>query len=89
MSKLENESGNLKEILCAIVDGKQVQYWSEVDCTWVCLKEPAYAIQRRALIREWRIKPDAFEEAWEQRPAMLEGYHLARHFWDKARELTK
>ena len=64
--KLENASGNLKEILIAIADGKEVQFknhkdsWRDYDTelidNYMCLN----------LNFEWRIKPDAFEDAWEQ-----------------------
>ena len=91
MSKLENASGNLKEILCAIAEGKAVQfnmdnYWSD----FVEGHTPPYG--ETMLKQEWRIKPDAFEEIYnkfvqERFPAVYEiNKDQARHFWDRAME---
>ena len=92
MSKLENASGNLKEVLCAIADGKDVQYWASEYNKWFDLTVTNTEINifdTEWLSYKWRIKPDAFEEWWEQKGklSMSENYKVHVHVgWDAAME---
>ena len=60
MKKLENASSNLKEILCAIVDGKDVQFCMYDN--WRPLEVFDFIFSEDGLKSRWRIKPDAFED---------------------------
>ena len=92
MSKLENKSSNLKEILCAIADGKQVQYWYDPDRKWQTLHNVAFgfAIDEDGIKLKWRIKPDAFEEVWEcykrNKRILTDTKSIARYFFNSAME---
>jgi hypothetical protein len=90
MSKpIDNKSGNLKEILMAIAEGKAVQFFfSDV---WCDFKEGNAAPYVKTMLKkQWRVKPDAFEEAWanindECRPRPIsKGYFKLG--WDAAME---
>jgi len=88
MNKLENASGNLKEILMAIAEGKAVQFFfSDV---WCDFKEGNAAPYVKTMLKkQWRKKPDTFEDAWRNyldiKDVML-NKEVARHFWDAAME---
>jgi hypothetical protein len=89
MSKpIDNKSGNLKEILMAIADGKAVQFF--MDERWNDFLDGHTAPYGKTMLKkEWRIKPDAFEETWEYclswGLASFGGDEaLARYIWDAA-----
>lgn len=66
MSNLQNASGNLKEILNAIADGKDIQYWSEPDDEWMTIRVSySFALDEDGLKLKWRVKPDAFVCWWQ------------------------
>lgn len=64
MNKQENAIGNLKEILCAIADGKEVQYMG-ADKVWRTPKNMADWNPFNKYNHEWRIKRDDFESFYE------------------------
>lgn len=92
MNKLENKSNNLKEILCAIADGKHVQYFMESHCAWWTMKpsNADFVFTDEACGYKWRIKPSAFESAWDKliragKP-LPNQKGIAFYFWNAALE---
>ena len=92
MNNLENASGNLKEILIAIADGKEVQFWSDSYREWQTLHNVAFgfAIDEDGMKLEWRIKPDAFGAWWQDfeptHSQLLSYKEMAKVAWDAAME---
>ena len=92
MNKLENASGNLKEILMAIADGKAVEYFMESQCAWWTMKpsNAEFVFTHEAYGYKWRVKPDAFATAWGDFIGEYVTYHGSRHAfksgWDAAME---
>jgi hypothetical protein len=89
MKKLENASNNLEEILTAVVAGKEVQYWSDPDRKWQTLHNIAlsFALDEDGVKLKWRVKPDAFDEAWYDALDSMETKcvkTVAKHFWTAA-----
>ena len=88
MSKpIDNKSGNLKEILMAIADGKAVQIG--MNGAWFNYHSCSDYNPFTRLGWEWRIKPDAFEETWEYclswgLASFGDDEALARYIWDAA-----
>jgi hypothetical protein len=84
MKKLENASNNLEEILAAVVAGKEVQH-KGVSGDWVDVHFTSDALIFLNL--EWRVKPDAFDEAWYDALDSMETKcvkTVAKHFWTAA-----
>ena len=93
MSKLENASGNLKEVLCAIADGKDVQYWASEYNKWFdfYVESETNIFDTEWLSYKWRIKPDAFEDFYmdckfNNKIANKSTNELMRMAWDAAME---